>query len=264
VFLALSTIAITFLQSCHDECDDARRVSAEFKVYNELYYFDKENGKSVQKIKIIEEDTFMVPSYVTFEALDPNAQSYEWRIGSDPRKRTGSKVTLLFQDAAVISENPLPVTLKMKKIPNSKCLPNDPGVDSVTTFIYFLDFDEWPLLGKYRGVDDTDPSKTFVIEIYRDSKTGVAYVTNLPNECNPNNPGISIEGATAFEFALYNFPAPLNYFPPLVMNCFVQEHYKKIGWLSTDRKSITIDYEFTEGGLDESKRKHRIFKGTRI
>lgn len=252
------------LESCHDPCDDAKRVSADFRTYNELYYFDKENGNVVEKTKIVEEDTFMLYSYVTFEAFEANAESYEWTIGNDPRKRTEKKFTLAFDGLTVLQESPISVKLKIKKVPNSKCFPDDLGIDSVTQLIYFLHQDNWPIYGKYKGADDTDPNTVFTIEIYRDSKSQETFITNLPNACNPNNPGIRIGYSTAFEFALNNFPAPSNYFPPLVMNCYFQDHYKKIGSLLLDRKNIMIDYEFTEGGVNESQKKHRVFKGKRI
>jgi hypothetical protein len=251
------------LESCHDPCDDSKRVSAEFLAYNELYYWDKENGKPIEKTKVVEEDTFML-GYVNFEAIDQSAESYEWTIGSDPKKRTEKKFTLLFQDPAILQESPISVKLKIKKDPDSKCYPHDPGVDSVTHLIYFLSTENWPIFGAYKGTDDTDPNSTFTIEIYRDSKSQEIFIANLPNACNPNNPGIRIGYSTAFEFALNNFPAPQNYFPPLVMNCYVQDDYKKIGGLMQDRKNIVIDYEFTEGGVSETQRKHRIFKGAKI
>jgi hypothetical protein len=262
--LALIGAFVFSLEGCHDKCEDSHSTSAEFKVYNELNYYDKENGNTVQKTKIVEEDTFMVNNYVNFEALDQNADSYEWTIGSDPKKRTEKKFTLFFDNLGVISENPLPIKLKIKKAPNTQCFPNDNGVDSITHRIYLIPIDKWPVYGKYTGFDDTDPNGRFTIEIYRDSKTGEIFISNLPNACNPNNPGVRLAYPTSFEFVLTDFPAPLNYFPPLTINCFFRQYDKKIGYLTPGRKDIVIDYEFTEGGVDETQKKHRIFKGKRI
>jgi len=264
VLFAVSGWFLLSLEGCGDECEASKQVSADFRTYNELYYFDKENGKSIEKTKIVEEDTFMLYSSVTFEALDENAESYEWTVGNDPRKRTERKFTLAFEGLEILQENPISIKLKIKKAPDLKCFPDDPGIDSVTQLIYFLSIADWPILGKYRGFDDIDPNTIFDIEIYRDSKSQDTFVANLPNACNSNNPGIRLGYSTAFEFALTNFPPPNNFFPPLIMNCYVQDSYKKIGGLMLDRKTIMIDYEFTEGGLSETQRRHRIFKGIRI
>jgi hypothetical protein len=263
VGLALLGTFVFALEGCHDDCEGSLKTSAEFKTYNQLNYYDRENGNIVEKTKLVEEDTFML-SYVTFEAIDQNAQSYEWTIGSDPNKRTEKKFTLYFDNPGVITENPLPIKLKIKKNPNTKCFSGDTGIDSITHFIYFLPRDKWPLYGKYQGSDDTDPNNIFIIEIYRDSKMDEIHVTNLPNACNPNNPGVRIGGSTAFEFSLESFPASNNYFPPLIENCYFREYDKKIGGLLLDRKSIMIDYEFTQGGVSDTQKKHRVFKGKRI
>jgi hypothetical protein len=263
VSLALLGAFVIALESCKDDCEGTIKTSAEFRTYNELEYYDKVNGETTKKMKIVEEDTFML-SYVTFEAKEQNAQSYEWTIGSDPKKRTEKKFTLSFDNPGVISENPLPIKLKIKKNPNTKCFPGDTGIDSVTHLIYFLSDNSLPLIGKYTGSDDTDPNNIFIIEIYRDSKLNEIHITNLPNACNPNNPGVRIGGSTAFEFSLERFPASNNYFPPLVENCFFREYDKKIGVLLPNRKEIMIDYEFTEGGVSDAQKKHRVFKGKRI
>jgi hypothetical protein len=258
--LLLAAIVVGFsisLESCHDPCDDSKRVSAEFLTYNGLYYYDKESGKTVEKTKIVEEDTFMIDSYVYFEAIDQNAESYEWTIGSDPKKRTGKKFSLLFQDPSIPQENPIPVKLKIEKAPDSKCFPNDPGIDSVTHFIYFLPKENLPILGKYNGADDTDPTKTFTIEIYR-GQFGEIIIKNLPNACNAPNKNVRLKLPTAFEFVLETIPTTTD------LDCYFRDLDKKIGSLLPDRRSIVIDYEFTEGGINDSQKKHRVFKGKRI
>lgn len=256
LLLAIGGGFSTTLNSCNDPCDDSKKVSADFRTYNELNYFDKENGKSVQKIKIVEEDTFML-SNITFEAFEQNAVSYEWTIGSDPKKRMEKKFSLSFDDIRVLQESPISVKLKIEKNPDAKCHPEDSGIDSVTHYIYFLPYDNWPILGKYSGADDTDPTRIFTIEIYRDTKTQETFVTNLPNNCNATGKSVRISNSTAFEFTLDIIPAT-------DINCYFHQFDKKIGYVSLGRKNIVIDYEFTEGGVGENQKTHRIFKGRKI
>jgi hypothetical protein len=260
VLLALLGAFVFSLEGCGDKCEGSKRTSAEFKVYNELYYYDKENGKAIEKIKQIEEDTLMSPSYVNFEAIDQNAISYEWTIGADPRKRTGRKVTVFFNDESVADESPIPIKLKLKRNPDTKCFPNDKGVDSVSRHIYFLRSSQSPLYGKYKGEDDVNPGIPFTIEIANEknnSGSNSDFIKNLPNNCNTNRAYAGL--FTAFEFTIGGFEV---YGLPL--NCYFRDLDRKIGYLSLDRNHITIEYEFTEGGVEDSKKKKRIFKGKRV
>lgn len=248
------------LEGCGDECEGRRPTSAEFKIYNELYYYDKENGKTVEKIKQVEEDTLMVGSYVNFEALDQNATSYEWTVGNEAQKRTGKKITVYFRDESVAYESPITVKLKLTRIPDTKCFPNDKGVDSLMKKIYFLNQDKWPVYGRYQGSDDVNPSSLFVVEITNErDQSGLPtnFIKNLPNSCNANRAYLG--GSTAFEFTIDQFEVFGQ-----ELNCYFRQLDKKIGYLSADRKNITIEYEFTKGGVADSQKQKRVFHGTRI
>jgi hypothetical protein len=255
VLLALLEAFVFSLVGCGDKCEGSKRTSAEFKVYNELYYYDKENGKAIEKIKQIEEDTLMSPSYVNFEAIDQNAISYEWTIGADPRKRTGRKVTVFFNDESVADESPITIKLKLKRNPDTKCFPDDKGIDSVTHRIYFLKSNQWPVIGKYSGSDDSNVFEKYIIEI-----TSRGELKNLPKDCSVFSVGV---GGTAFEFGIgstditgidyINWP-----------NCFFRQYDKKIGFLTPDRKTIVIDYSFTDKDQKDNSLKTRKFTGARI
>lgn len=264
VGLALLGAFVFGLEGCHNDCEGSLKTSAEFKTYNELYYYDKENGKTIEKTKLVEEDTFML-SYVTFEAIEQNAQSYEWTIGSDPKKRTEKKFTLFFDNPGVISENPLPIKLKVKKAPNTKCFPSDTGADSVTHKIYFLQRDKWPVYGKYLGSDNTNPNEKYIINIFAGFKNGY-YTTdslkNLPNNCSKLPIGFS--SATAFEFTIYRTELIFNNQVYPVPNCGFREYDKHIGYLKPDRKTIVLDYEFVDKSQKTESLQKRIFTGIRL
>ncbi len=260
--MALLGAFVFSLEGCGDKCEGSKRTSAEFKVYNELYYYDKENGKAIEKIKQIEEDTLMSPSYVNFEAIDQNAISYEWTIGADPRKRTGRKVTVFFNDESVADESPITIKLKLKRNPDTKCFPNDNGVDSVSRKVYFLKRVKWPVYGKYLGTDNTNPNEKYTINIFLGSKNGfytADSLINLPNNCTKLP--LSIISKTAFEFAIYSTELSVDGRLYPVPNCVFREYDKHIGYLKPDRKTIVIEYEFTgKDELDGSLQK-RIFTG---
>ncbi len=266
-FLLLLTLMGAFvfsLEGCHDKCEGSIKTSAEFKTYNELYYFDKENGKTVEKTKIVEEDTFMLGS-VTFEALEQNAESYEWTIGTDPKKRTSKKFSLNFNDFGVIGENPLPVKLRLKKTPNTDCFPTDKGIDSVSHFIYFLPTNKWPVYGRYLGFDDTNPTEKYVINIFPGFKNGYFMtdsLKNLPNNCS--RLPLGFRSGTAFEFTIYKTELIFNNKLFQTPNCVFREYDKHIGYLKSDRKSIVIEYEFTDKYQRNEVLQHRIFTGKRV
>lgn len=261
VLLALVGAFMFSLEGCGDKCEGSRPTSAEFKIYNELYYYDKENGKTVEKIKQVEEDTLMVGSYVNFEALDQNATSYEWTIGSDTRKRTGKKVTVFFNNESVADESPITVKLKLTRNPDTKCFPNDKGVDSVAKKLFFLRNSQSPLYGRYEGEDDSNPNVSFVISVVNEKNNfgeRSDFIKNLPNNCNTNRAYVGL--FTAFEFTIGSFE--ITAFEDL--NCYFRQNDKKIGYLTPDRNHIVIEYEFTKGGVDESQKQKRIFRGKRI
>lgn len=253
VLLAFLGAFVFLLEGCGDKCEGSKRTSAEFRVYNELSYYDKENGKTVEKIKQVEEDTLMVPSYVTFEAIDQNATTYEWTVGREANKRTGKKITVFFNNESVADDSPIIVKLKLTKNPDTKCFPDDKGVDSVSRKIYFLRFANWPVNGKYLGSDNSNSSVKYVIEISNQQ------LKNLPNNCSNFSVGV---GGTAFEFTLgvtditgveyVNRP-----------NCFFRPYDKKIGYLKPDRKTIVIDYSFTNRDQQDNTLQQRVFTGTK-
>ena len=253
VLLALLGAFVFSLEGCGDECEGAKRTSAEFRVYNELSYYDKENGKIVQKIKQVEEDTLMVPSYVIFEAIDQSATSYEWTVGKEANKRIGKKITVFFDNESIADDSPITIKLKLSRIPNQKCFPNDKGVDSVSRKIYFLRFSQWPLIGKYLGSDNSSSSINYVIEI------SSGQLKNLPNNCS--NFSVST-GGTAFEFTLgVTDITGVEY--PNRPNCFFRPYDKKIGYLKPDRKTIVIDYSFTNRDQQDNTLQRRVFTGTK-
>jgi len=112
--LLLLSFSILLLTSCtKDPCNDIPPLSASFKITEvpvEPIFWNKEPY-----------DTDSISSVdVKFIADEPNAQSYEWKVGSDNRTFTGKELQLSFQNT---QEKKFEITLKIVK--SNPCFPTD-------------------------------------------------------------------------------------------------------------------------------------------
>ncbi len=101
-------------------------------------------------------------SSVYFEALQQDADSFIWQVGSEVQPRYGKQVNVTFPDN--LRGTNFNVRLIVKRKPNTRCFPNDNGVDTVTRKFYFVRFNE-PLSweGTYYGSDDDKPDSLYTI-----------------------------------------------------------------------------------------------------
>lgn len=101
-------------------CDCAKEVTADFQILEVAGYgWDDELDT--------ETDTIFYNKNVYFVAKEENA-SYTWIIGSETL--TGKKVGRYFDETT--KGHTISVTLIVKKKPNTICLPNDDGIDTLT------------------------------------------------------------------------------------------------------------------------------------
>jgi len=254
-FAGISIFGMTLLDGCHrrkdNPCPPSRRTSAAFRMYSTLDYY--ENG--ISKTRIVEEDTFMIPSYVTFEALDSSAevQSYEWVVGRDARVRTGRKFTLFFSDEDIASDSPLTVKLTVKKKADQKCFPDDDGTDTVAKQVAFLTKDNWPFIGTYYGSDNTAPNDKYTIEIYWDPFYLLHRIKGFPGGCY--TPEDTRCDGTSFILLIREFTPTGNLLP-----CTFWYIDYNLGTLSADRKTLSIDYTYHVGGYT-GPAVHKVFTG---
>jgi len=145
--LLLLSFSILLLTSCtKDPCSDIPPLSASFKITEvpyKLYSLDKEpyNTDSVSSVE------------VKFIAEEPNAQSYEWKIGSDTRTFTGKELQLRFQNTV---QKEFDVTLKVTKA--NPCYTAD-TVKTLTRTFYLRPSQ---LSGTYEGYFNHSNAKTFL------------------------------------------------------------------------------------------------------
>jgi hypothetical protein len=136
LLLFFSFVAIFLINGCRkDPCDSAPPLSASFKITEVPY-----RPYSVDKEPY---DTDSVSSVeVKFIANELNANSYEWKIGSDSRTFTGKELQLRFQNTL---EKEFDVTLRVVK--SNPCF----MADTVKTFTRTFYFRPSQLSGTYEG-----------------------------------------------------------------------------------------------------------------
>ena len=101
-------------------------------------------------------------SIVDFEAIDTEADSFIWQIGTEPEPRYGRKVRITFPDNMRGSTFTIRLIIKAK--PNAICNPNDDGIDTVIRQFYFMKTGEdlsWE--GTYYGSDEDKPDSLYTI-----------------------------------------------------------------------------------------------------
>ena len=209
----------------------------------------------------------------------PLYQSYKWKIGSDPREWTTSRVTLSFDNS--LSGETIQVTLIAKQAVDKTCFLDDDGIDTIVKkFTIACPSDlrcinapvtfKRHYLGKWRGIIQDEPNKEFdvsIVDFGRDPNERddtVFYdmrIYNLPENCGGNQktgacggqiispyffaPTISEGGYKAFYCRReYQFTCC----PPMSM-------FGKID--PNDRNRITIYMNYTDG-------RKRIFNGRRL
>lgn len=261
VLLAFLALVTTLFYACKEDKCEGKRANSAFRAYQMLEYV--ENTKTLSKE--IEEDTFMIGTYVTFEALG-YADTYEWQLGEDTNIRTGKKITIFFNPVELLETTNITVTLKATINKNSLCFPGETSTSSKT--ITLLDNAKWPVIGKYYGSDNTAPDKKYTIEIIRGVDPGYyatpgdisQYIKNLPDGCSDTK--FAYIGGAAFEFKITDTQTISGRY--LDCDYYFFKHDKKLGFLSPDRKNITIDYIFTLNSEDTKIKHRRVFTGKKI
>ena len=162
----------------YDPCYQLREVKADFKIFESYGAF----GATMIEAAA---DTIIRGDIEFVAATEPGiTRTYEWHIGSDPRVWTTSKVRLGFS-----VEGRVPVTLIVRGVPNTKCFPNDNGVDTIVKSFYVINADRVPWLNgnfHFRGADDATPLDTFDMQRHFNINNYKRDYTNFPTYgCNP-------------------------------------------------------------------------------
>ncbi len=150
-------IASLWLNSCDsdeaDPCKVLNETSADFTM-EEAFVFGSDGNTFLYAC-----DTAIIRR-VRFKAVDSLATSYEWKIGSGVY--TTRSVTLDFFNT---TETEIPITLIVNKEPNSKCFPQDNGMDTVSRALHFVEPLETLVSGIYEGANTDAPNDKYTIEV---------------------------------------------------------------------------------------------------
>jgi hypothetical protein len=150
--------------------------TADFHMYEENAFLSMEN------IWVYYDTDTSITDRVRFEALDKNALSYTWHIGTEPEPRTQKSFTINFVD----SRTPKRIRLIVRKAPNLRCFPNDDGVDTVDRMLYFVNrYDSLniPMIGTFKGISTKDPNKEIEVRIGYFFRQGFCTTFTGLNDC---------------------------------------------------------------------------------
>ncbi len=156
IFIAFSSCRKKCYDASNSECENynpcfgAEATSADFKIEENMYATKR----------FYECDTCIHRTlyFTAKQELD----SYQWRIGNDPRLFGGKKFAMEFEKQMQFVDVQL---IGWKKEPDQKCFPKDSGGDTVKKRVYFYKNEEWPVLGKYNGYYESNPNDTFTITV---------------------------------------------------------------------------------------------------
>jgi hypothetical protein len=107
-----------------DPCANSREVSAEFVI--------EERISAAPVVEWIPTDTTLKNKNVQFRAILQDADEYKWYIGSELLYTP--QVSRYFSEQWAGSN--IPITLVVRKNPDTNCFPNDDGYDSLTKFFH--------------------------------------------------------------------------------------------------------------------------------
>jgi hypothetical protein len=172
IYLVVLFLTLLSFHSCKDDCQnprdpdcenynpctDAKQTSAAFTI-KEARYTEIIEPRLADFL--MDTDSCYARS-IYFEALQLDADSYIWQIGSEIQPRYGKQVNVVFPDN--LRGTTFTIQLIVKRKPNTSCFPNDDGIDTLTRKFYYVKFNE-PLSweGTYVGSDDDKPDSMYTI-----------------------------------------------------------------------------------------------------
>jgi hypothetical protein len=84
---------------------------------------------------------------------------YRWKIGDDPEEQTGSRLEYTFYSQRYKAGDLVRIKLIGETTVNA-CRPDDDGIDSIETTIRIISLQDAAIVGKYRGIFQSDRNRT--------------------------------------------------------------------------------------------------------
>jgi hypothetical protein len=164
----------------YDPCKAKSKVLATFKSFVYLYGPNSEVYTDAYR----EVDTLGLGGTIDFISDNQNYKSYEWIIGTDPKRRFGKQISMSFN---FTSEQTVPITLIVEGSAEKNCQNKQDFRDTFTKYIHFTHLSKLALNGKYRGAFTNDPNKIFDVNIYiLDNENEISWISGLPVSTNSN------------------------------------------------------------------------------
>ena len=230
IILILVVISLLSIECHKDNPCPGAPTNADFTTSN---YVLGTYGIDLEQLK---GDTFYAPRRIIFNVNDNNVDSCFWIIGSDPEVRTAKTFDLFFEKAY----GKVPVKLRVKKKPDTRCHPNDDGIDEITKTITLLPINQHPMFGKYEGSDDEFPNDKYIVEIILRNKFPTNMLYNFPKGCGLDTQ-LTMGGFQIGIFGHRYFQSDDGYAGTIRLErC--QSFNTLNGYLSKDNQTITIKY----------------------
>lgn len=182
----LFSLSLIIISGCCKDCTDdtnpkcpnynpckGKNYTADFSMYQEFSY---KNNSQVTNGRWYEDSLYrseffngdIVPFYFydnyIFEAKCKNAKSYQWKIGNDPRERTGSSFSIGFSG----NEGLLPIRLIVELDETDPCNKAKKRYDTVyKSFKIESDYNNLPYVGNKYSLKSTSSSDQRIIEIFK-------------------------------------------------------------------------------------------------
>ncbi len=250
-------LCIIFLNGCPgeepvkpDPCEGKHPVTADFHIYE------------VSQLALPDRwelyDTDTVAAWdVVFKALEENAE-YEWHLGSE----------IIYEKQFHRTKFPLrtniPVTLIVRKEPDTECFPDDDGIDTLTRSFYTLGYTDEGckdinlFSGNFSGYNIDNPSDTFVVTIDAcylpdGEQFRTLRLMNLTPDCD-------IYDWTSV-FGAYKEIYINNYYE---YDCLTPEGIMLISGKNNDTLTIKYSLQVTPGWENRDNRIEKEFKGVRL
>lgn len=180
-------ISIVLFSTCKHKCQDKTNIACEnydpcTREYPTTANFvmEEDPGPILSKVwKFYDCDTAIAPNSIRFTANDSLCESYTWTIGAGTF--THRQFSLQFP-ASVIGKS-IPVTLVVKRKPNTQCFADDDGYDTITRTLYFVDKCQSLINGKFFGTFDNNTKDTATVTTYNCNNLNTfrckGYIDNL-------------------------------------------------------------------------------------
>lgn len=239
----------------YDPCTKRSPVSAAFHMY------ERQAGALMPDDWVDYDTDTLCSTAIEFMALEENAE-YEWRLGLETiRSRS-------FVRHSFPQEVPLTVALIVKKRPDTRCFPDDDGIDTVVrTFVNYGSSAYCrqnqiitPIGGHYEGVFNSEPGVIRQIEVMRcgmyiipRSIPDTVYrpgIIGLPPTDSCEQWNIDGSGPLFFGYRQWYFWAD-NRFTQDERGCFRAVFIQVFQPLGTD--SVYVQYKANVSGVDSLK-----------